>query len=78
VGKAARRKIERRASKMSKVTLSIVIEEDGRIGVNGPIQDKILCYGLLEVGRQAIQAYNPEQRIVTPEGKVPTNLKLVS
>lgn len=77
MGKASRRKVERRA-KMAKVSLTILIDDDGRPGVTGPIHDKVLCYGLLEVGRQVIQAYDPEQRIVTPAGKAPVKLELVS
>lgn len=78
MGKASRRKVERRAEKMAKITLTIVVEENGQVGVNGPIHDKVLCYGLLEIGRQAIQAYDPGQRIVTPAGKAPVKLELVN
>jgi hypothetical protein len=75
VGKAARKKRERRARKMSKLSLTIMMEEDGRIGVNGPIDNKILCYGMLELAKQAIQAYEPGRKIVTPNGSVPVNLE---
>ena len=74
MGKTSRRKTERRA-KMAKITLTIVVEENGQIGVTGPIHDKVLCYGLLELGRQTIQAYDPGQRIVAPTGKALVDLK---
>jgi hypothetical protein len=48
----------------------IVIEflDDGRIFVNGPIQDKVLCYGLLEAAKDAIREYGVanQNKIVTP------------
>lgn len=46
----------------------IVIEMDaaGRIRVGGPLDDKILCYGLLEVARQTIQAHQPTPQIAKP------------
>ena len=37
--------------------LIIEVLEDGRVNVNGPINDKVLCYGLLEVARDAIYEY---------------------
>jgi len=69
VGKASRKKAERRARKMGKLTLTVMLEEDGQIGVNGPIDNKILCYGMLELAKQAIQAYEPgKQKLLVPKG----------
>jgi len=65
VGKAARRKTERRVRKMGKLMLTITLEEDGRIEVTGPIDNKVLCYGMLELARQTVQAY--ELKILTPK-----------
>jgi hypothetical protein len=31
------------------------------IGVTGPITDKVLCYGMLEVAHDAIRDYNEEK-----------------
>lgn len=45
---------------MEKLTLTVILEADGRIGVTGPIDNKVLCYGMLELARQAIQAYEPK------------------
>ncbi len=58
---------------MSKLTLTIMMEEDGRIGVNGPIDNKILCYGMLELAKQAIQAYQSGPKILVPNGPVLVN-----
>lgn len=41
--------------------LVITLAADGTVGVNGPIQDKILCYGLLECARDAINGYAAKQ-----------------
>ena len=41
--------------------LIIVLEQDGKINVNGPIGDKLLCYGMLECAKSAIKDYVPPQ-----------------
>jgi hypothetical protein len=43
------------------IQLIITLNDDGQIGVNAPLQDKVLCYGLLEVARDAIQKYHEQQ-----------------
>ena len=37
--------------------LVITLNHKGEVTVAGPIADKILCYGLLEIGKQLIQQY---------------------
>lgn len=32
---------------------------DGSVNISGPIHDKILCYGLLELGKDIIRNYKP-------------------
>ena len=44
---------------MSKVTLSISMDETGRIQCAGPFADKMLCYGLLGHLQEAIQKFQP-------------------
>ncbi len=39
------------------VTLTITLDEGGKVGINGPLQDKILCYGLLECAKVVIAQY---------------------
>ena len=51
------------------VSLTIVFDPaSGAVAVNGPINNPMFCYGLLEMARQAIQNYAAEaakgQRIV--------------
>ena len=37
------------------VTMTITMRHSGEMAVSGPIQNKILCYGMLEIARQCIQ-----------------------
>lgn len=57
-----------------KPRLIIELEPNGQVVVNGPIQNKLLCYGLLEAAKDAIKEYKPEEekRIVVPQ-MVPGN-----
>lgn len=51
------------------IELVITMTPDGAVGVRGPIEHLVLCYGLLEVARDAIQAkaaQKGQQRIVQP------------
>ena len=47
--------------------LLITLDADGRVIVSGPVDNKILCYGLLEAARQVIQEYKAEKLIVIPK-----------
>jgi hypothetical protein len=52
---------------MQPVELVIKLTPTGQVTVTGPIEQRLLCYGLLEVARDVIGAHNPtEQRIVPP------------
>lgn len=48
--------------------LEIVFEDNGQITVNGPLEDKILAYGMLEAARDAIQEFIAKKNslIATP------------
>jgi hypothetical protein len=37
--------------------MTIEMLEDGRIQVHGPIENKLLCYGLLELAKDAVREY---------------------
>ena len=51
---------------MNKVTLTITFE-NGAVNVAGPITDKMFCYGLLEMAKQAIADYKPSAiQVATP------------
>ena len=45
-------------------TLTLVITFDqitGQVGVNGPIQNALLCYGILESAKDAIRKFAQDQ-----------------
>lgn len=53
---------------MPNVELKIMMDEAGNVGVSGPIENLILCYGLLEIGKQSIQKHHEANanRLVQP------------
>lgn len=55
--------------------IELKITFDGKnVSVNGPISDKILCLGLIELAKDVIKDFNPEDqpRVVVPEIRVPS------
>lgn len=58
------------------VELRITFSNEGEIRVHGPIHDKILCFGLLELAKDAIKNYKPEekQNIVVPTLVMPPKM----
>jgi hypothetical protein len=52
--------------------LIIELLPDGSIGVSGPIGKKMMCYGMLEMAKEAIHDYNlANQRLVQPVSLIP-------
>jgi len=53
------------------VELIIRLNAAGKVEVTGPVEQRLVCYGLLEVARDVIAAYQPaESRIVPPPAAV--------
>ena len=50
---------------MEKAKLVITLLNSGKIEVNGPLHDKILCYGLLEIAKDVVKSYNIQSKIMT-------------
>jgi len=48
--------------------MTITLNANGSVSINGPINNKILCYGLLEAARKALDDYIPQDR---PEILIP-------
>ena len=49
------------------LTLKITVTRDGQIGVEGPLENKLLCMGILEMAKDAIKAYDPKKiQLVRP------------
>ena len=57
------------------VTMTITIDDTGNINVNGPIDNKMVSYGMLEAARDAIYDYHVAKvRSVQP----PTSADIVA
>ena len=51
------------------ISIVITLTPDGKVGVGGPINDKLLCYGLLESAKDAIRDFKmPQDKIIKPHG----------
>jgi hypothetical protein len=48
-------------------TLIITYQAGGPVQVTGPIENKVLCYGMLEAARDLIKDFKPSQ-IIQPTG----------
>ncbi len=58
--------------------LVISIDAAGNVSVNGPIENRMLCYGLLEVARDVIVEFQEQQKsaIVTAPAGLANVLKM--
>lgn len=57
--------------------LIIRIDEQGKIGVSGPIDDKITCYGMLELAKECIQDYHRARAARRVEPAKPGDIALI-
>lgn len=39
-------------------TLTIKLHDDGNVELTGPVENKVLCYGMLECAKDIIHDYN--------------------
>lgn len=56
------------------VKIEITMDDQGRIGVNGPLQDKILCFGLLELAKAAVHEFGRNKSGLIPAIEIPSEL----
>lgn len=42
--------------------LVITLQDDGQVGIQGPLSDPILCYGLLELAKDALRRFSQEPK----------------
>lgn len=51
-------------------TVTITLDDAGNVAVNGPIDNRLLCYGLLEVAKDTVTKHCEQMnnRIVQPAG----------
>jgi hypothetical protein len=49
------------------ITLTITMDEKGQVLVTGPLQDKLVCLGLLDMAHAVVLAHVPEKsKIIKP------------
>jgi hypothetical protein len=54
---------------MPPVKLEIILDRTtGQLTVNGPIRDKIFCYGILRAAEKVIEEYQPDAVVVPGNG----------
>lgn len=53
---------------MPPVQLVITMTPDGQVQVSGPLQNKVLCYGMLESARDAIRDFKPNVGVELANG----------
>jgi hypothetical protein len=61
---------------MPQVQLIVTLDDNGSVNINGPIQNALLCFGLLEMAKVAINNYAEQnKRLIQPvAGVLPTQL----
>ena len=57
--------------------LAITMDDAGQINVNGPIENRVLCYGLLEMAKDAIKAHAEQSKKLIAEVPPGTHLRPV-
>lgn len=61
--------------------ITVKMHADGRVTAAGPLHDRMLCYALLEMGKDAVRNFNPmaaQQNgpgLVLPNGPLPPALQ---
>jgi len=57
--------------------LVIVLNADGTLGVNGPVENKMLVYGMLEMAKDAVRDFNKNSQKKIVELPPGTTLRAV-
>lgn len=50
--------------------ISVIIDEQGAATIEGPLQNKVLCYGLLQVGMDLVRKHKQGPQIQVVPGAV--------
>ena len=45
------------------VVLTIILNSNGTVSINGPIQNRLLCYGLLKMAEEALVDFKNSQKV---------------
>jgi len=61
------------ASKREEVVtvITITLRRSGEVFVNGPLTDKILCFGMLEMAKGLVANYREERKVLVPQMAIP-------
>lgn len=43
--------------------ISVVIDDEGKASVEGPLHNKLVCYGLLQVGMDLVRSHKPGPQV---------------
>jgi hypothetical protein len=59
------------------VKLEIILNDNGSITVNGPISNKLMCWGLLTAAEDVIRNFDPAKKplIEIPEYEPPADVR---
>jgi len=56
------------------IQIIVTVLPSGQVQVAGPIEDKVLCLGLLEMAKATVVAYQPPQKpSIVPFANIPDN-----
>jgi len=58
------------------IVIAVMLMPDGQVNVQGPLNNPVLCYGLLESGKDAVRRFaegEADKRIIEP----PPGLRIV-
>lgn len=59
------------------VKLEIILNDNGTLSVNGPIDNLHMCYGLLELAKDALREKAAQQRRIQPAAGPTDFMKIV-
>lgn len=49
--------------------LELIVTDEGEVRVHGPVADKVICLGVLEMAKAAVLAFKPSP-ILHPDGSM--------
>ena len=48
--------------------IAVTIDDDGKASVEGPLHNKLVCYGLLQVGMDLVRSHQPGPQVEPVRG----------
>lgn len=52
------------------IRLTITMDADGRIQIHGPIENRVLCYGLLGIAHDLVKDHDPQKIQIPQNGEI--------